>query len=167
MKLSDFNSLPKADAIQELIRCCGSQRWADAMADARPLADLAQLLERADRVWEGLTREDWLEAFRHHPRIGEQSLRAKFASTATWASQEQKGVQGASEAVLQGLLKGNEDYEKRFGHVFLICATGKSAQEMLASLQSRIAHDPETELRTAAGEQAKITRIRLERLLSE
>jgi 2-oxo-4-hydroxy-4-carboxy-5-ureidoimidazoline decarboxylase len=103
----------------------------------------------------------------HHPRIGDVSkLREKYKATATWSSQEQRGVQEASEEVLQGLADGNREYEARFGFIFLVCATGKSAGEMLALLRERMNNEPEAELRIAAGEQAKITRIRLEKLLT-
>jgi 2-oxo-4-hydroxy-4-carboxy-5-ureidoimidazoline decarboxylase len=109
---------------------------------------------------------DWREAFTHHPRIGDVSkLREKFASTATWSSQEQKGVSGASEETIQALAQGNRAYEEKFGFIFLVCATGKSAEEMLALLRERMPNDAAAELRIAAGEQAKITRIRLEKLL--
>jgi 2-oxo-4-hydroxy-4-carboxy-5-ureidoimidazoline decarboxylase len=166
LSLSEFNALNLDRAREELERCCGSSRWVEAMNHARPFSSIDELYSQADRIWNSLSREDWLEAFKHHPRIGEQGLRAKFASTASWAEQEQKGVTGASEETLQALLKGNEQYERSFGHVFLICATGKSAEEMLQSMRSRASNDASTELKVAAGEQAKITRIRLERMIS-
>lgn len=114
-----------------------------------------------------LESKDWLEAFTHHPRIGDvKNLRQKFASTAQWSQDEQKGVHGVPEDVIQALADGNARYEKKFGHIFLVCATGKSAQEMLALLQQRLHNTPETELRVAMQEQAKITRLRLEKLLN-
>jgi 2-oxo-4-hydroxy-4-carboxy-5-ureidoimidazoline decarboxylase len=169
MRLSELNSLPAPDAREALLRCCGSARWADRMLQARPFHDDQELLSRAEQAWWNLSREDWLEAFSHHPRIGGdvESLRKKFGSTAGWASDEQSGTRGASEATLQALSTGNTEYERRFGHVFLICATGKSADEMLQALQKRMPNDATTELKIAAGEQAKITALRLEKLLKD
>jgi 2-oxo-4-hydroxy-4-carboxy-5-ureidoimidazoline decarboxylase len=121
----------------------------------------------ADAIWLKLDRADWLEAFTHHPKIGDMdSLRAKFATTKEWAAGEQSGVNAANEEVLRGLADGNREYEQRFGHIFIVCATGKSAQEMLTLLRARLHNEADKELRIAAGEQAKITRIRLEKLLN-
>jgi 2-oxo-4-hydroxy-4-carboxy-5-ureidoimidazoline decarboxylase len=165
--LERLNKLLASEARAELMRCCGSSRWADAMVRARPFRDAEHLLSEAAWLWKQTGPEDWREAFTHHPRIGDVSqLRAKFAATASWSSQEQGGVQGADEAVLQGLAEGNAEYEKRFGFIFLVCATGKSAAEMLDLLRARLDNAPDEELRIAAEEQAKITRIRLEKLLA-
>ncbi len=167
MTLDELNRLTKEEAIAAFARCCGTRRWGERMAESRPFASPAALFDEADRIWSALGEADWREAFVHHPRIGGvDDLRKKFGSTAAWASGEQSGVQGASEEVLKGLADGNARYEKRYGHIFLVCATGKSAAEMLAILESRMNHSPEEELRIAAGEQAKITRIRLEKLLA-
>jgi 2-oxo-4-hydroxy-4-carboxy-5-ureidoimidazoline decarboxylase len=135
------------------------------MARLRPFDSETALLEAAERVWWGLSRLDWLEAFASHPRIGDVgALRARFTTTAAWSAGEQAGVAGAPERVLQELALGNDRYEARFGYLFIVCATGKTAEEMLALLQQRLAHDPDDEIRVAAAEQAKITRIRLERI---
>ena len=167
MNLDVFNRLSTDEAMRDLLRCCGSRRWAQAVAAQRPMANAALLFTAADEVWWKLDRADWLEAFTHHPKIGDiDSLRAKFASTKDWASGEQSGVNAAGEDVLRGLADGNRDYEKRFGYIFIVCATGKSAQEMLTLLKERLKNDADQELRIAAGEQAKITKIRLEKLLS-
>ncbi|HEY9855205.1 MAG TPA: 2-oxo-4-hydroxy-4-carboxy-5-ureidoimidazoline decarboxylase [Stenomitos sp.] len=167
MTLETFNQLEKQQAIEELMRCCGSMRWATIMASSRPFRSVQDLYEAADRVWESLTREDWLEAFGHHPRIGDvESLRTKFATTRAWASNEQAGAAVATEEVLAALAEGNRAYEERFGYLFIICATGKSADEMLALLRDRLGNDPHAELSVAAREQSKITRLRLEKLLS-
>ena len=141
------------------------------MTSARPFSNKAKLFETADRIWSSLAPPDWLEAFSCHPRIGKsEELGAKVASTQTtaqtWATEEQKSVRGAPENVIQSLAKENLAYEKRFGHVFLICATGKTAEEMLSLLRVRIQHTPEVELKIAAQEQNKITHIRLEKLLN-
>jgi 2-oxo-4-hydroxy-4-carboxy-5-ureidoimidazoline decarboxylase len=137
------------------------------MEGRRPFADAKALLASADEVWASLGPVDWKEAYAHHPRIGDkQALRERFAATRQWAAGEQAGVSGASESVLDALAEGNRDYESRFGHIFIVCATGKSAEEMLALLRARLGNDPKTEERIAAAEQAKITRIRLEKLLA-
>jgi 2-oxo-4-hydroxy-4-carboxy-5-ureidoimidazoline decarboxylase len=165
MNVELLNSLPPDAAWAALLRCCGSRRWADAMTARRPFASADEVFVTADEIWMGLDRADWLEAFAAHPRIGDlDSLRKKFASTADWAGGEQAGVAVAPEEVLQALARANLEYEKVFGHIFIVCATGKSALEMLADLARRFMLDPETELRIAAAEQAKITRLRLEKL---
>ena len=152
-----LNALGEDAARAALGRCCAAPRWVDAMLAARPFASDAALFDAAERVWWGLGREDWLEAFAGHPRIGERAGDA-------WARREQTGVSGAAQATRAALAAGNDTYERRFGHVFLICATGKSGDDMLRALQERLANDAATELRIAAAEQAKITRLRLERL---
>jgi 2-oxo-4-hydroxy-4-carboxy-5-ureidoimidazoline decarboxylase len=166
-RVSWLNALPAAEARAELLRCCGSSRWADAMLARRPFADAEALQAEGEAAWNGLLPADWLEAFRHHPRIGDkEALRARFAATRAWAEGEQSGALGASEDVLEALAEGNRAYEERFGYIFTVCATGKSADEMLAALRQRLGHEPEAEIRVAASEQAKITRIRLEKLLA-
>jgi 2-oxo-4-hydroxy-4-carboxy-5-ureidoimidazoline decarboxylase len=160
-----LNSLPPNAAHARLLRCCGSRRWADAMTARRPFASTEQLFAAADEIWTGLDRADRLKAFAAHPPIGDlDSLRKKFASTADWASGEQAGVAGAADDIITSLADGNRDYEAKFGYIFIICATGKSAVEMLAILRERLANAPDTELRIAAAEQAKIMRLRLEKL---
>ena len=166
---STLNGLSVEACRDVLLRCCGSTAWADAMVASRPFADPTAVLLRADEVWWTLNAAAWHEAFEHHPRIGDdpERLRKKFADTARWAGGEQAGVRGASEETLAALESGNADYEARFGHVFLICATGLTADQMLGALQRRLPHDPAHELRVAAGEQAKITRIRLDKLAAD
>jgi 2-oxo-4-hydroxy-4-carboxy-5-ureidoimidazoline decarboxylase len=165
--LERLNTEPAEAAQAELLRCCGCRKWANAVVARRPFEDPAALLHAADDVWAQTSEPEWREAMTHHPRIGDVSrLREKFAATATWSSQEQKGVGGASEETLHALAEGNRAYEARHGFIFLVCASGKSADEMLALLQSRMNNPSADELRIAAGEQAKITRIRLEKLLS-
>lgn len=147
---------------EELRRCCGSARWVERMAARQPFSGFDDLLKQADEVWWSLEPADWLEAFTHHPRIGDkEALRQK------WAAQEQAGAAKAPEAVLDALAEGNAAYETKYGHIFIVCATGKSAPEMLELLRARMNAQPADELRAAAGEQAKITRIRLEKLLKE
>ncbi|MFZ5467928.1 MAG: 2-oxo-4-hydroxy-4-carboxy-5-ureidoimidazoline decarboxylase [Myxococcota bacterium] len=167
MTLAQLNALTFEDAAAELQRCCGSRQWAEGVARARPFRDEEHLYTEAARRWEKAGPADWHEAFSHHPRIGDVSkLRERFAQTASWSSQEQQGVSAASEETLRELAEGNGAYEEKFGHLFLVCATGKSAAELLALLRERMNNAPDHELRVACAEQAKITRIRLEKLLS-
>jgi 2-oxo-4-hydroxy-4-carboxy-5-ureidoimidazoline decarboxylase len=166
--LKRLDALPKPEALAAFLRCCGSRRWAQAMASGRPYGDEAALQAAAERAFAPLARADWLEAFSRHPRIGERStLAARFASTAGWSVAEQGGVAGAGVEVLDALLQANRDYEARFGHIFIVCASGKGAEEMLALLRERLPNEPEAELEIAAAEQRKITAIRLKKLLSE
>jgi OHCU decarboxylase len=138
------------------------------MTRLRPFATEAELLEAADRVWWSLTAEDWLEAFRAHPRIGERKAQTEQGQrAAAWSAQEQAGASSAGADVSARIAEGNRVYEQRFGHIYIVKATGKTADQMLAILRERLANDAETELRVAAGEQAKITRLRLEKLLAE
>jgi allantoinase len=163
--LRRLNRARESDAFEALLRCCGARRWAERMTRHRPFPSERELLTAADEIWARLDPADWLEAFSAHPQIGDlDALRAKFASTAGWASAEQAGVSHTPEATLHALAAGNRDYEARFGYIFIICATGKTADEMLSTLLSRLAHDPEAELLVAAEEQAKITRLRLRKL---
>lgn len=168
MTLDALNAASDADARAALARCCGAARWIDAMVRARPFADRTALLVAAERVADTLERADWLEAFAHHPRIGDRAaLRARFATTAAWAADEQRGATAAEDDVLDALADGNRRYERRFGHIFIVCATGLNAADMLARLQARLGNDPARELQIAAGEQRAITRLRLFRLLEE
>jgi len=167
MNLDELNNSDAEAARPELIRCCGSGRWADNVLAGRPYSTKDDLFRASDKIWQGLDRADWLEAFSHHPKIGDvNSLREKFASTSTWAEGEQKGVQSADDSTLNGLAKGNSDYEKKFGYIFIVCATGKSAAEMLALLNARLPNGEGDEIMVAMQEQNKITRIRLEKLLA-
>ena len=166
LTLAEFNALDELRALDALERCCGAHRWVACMLAARPFASLEKVYAEADDIWSRLSKADYLEAFEHHPKIGDVSkLREKFASTAQWASGEQSGVNAASEETLAALAEGNHQYEERFGHIFIVCATGKSAGEMLELLQARLENAPDKELKIAAGEQAKITKIRLKKLL--
>jgi len=137
------------------------------MADARPFGTTTELFEKADSVWRSLGAQDWLEAFRAHPKIGEQKAAAtQSEETRAWSAQEQSGTHDASTTTMTALAEGNREYEKRFGFIFIVCATGKSSEEMLSMLKGRLQNDPETELRIAAEEQGKIMRLRLEKLLT-
>ena len=145
-----------------LRRCCGSRVWVDRMMARRPYGTADAMVMAAREVWLSLATADWLEAFAAHPRIGDRaSLAARFPDTAHLATSEQAGVAGAPADVLDALATGNAAYEARFGHIFIVCASGLSAEEMLEQLQARLGNDPQTELRIAAGEQLRITERRL------
>ena len=163
-----LNTLSEDEARRALLRCCGCRHWVEIMLGSRPFADDETLFRTADEAWTDLSREDWLEAFSHHPRIGERELETKApAATRKWSAQEQAGAAQAPEERLRALEEGNRAYEGRFGHVFLICASGLDADTMLAALRQRLGNDPETELHVAAAEHAKITRLRLVKLAEE
>lgn len=165
MNFSDFQVLPIEQAEEVLLLCCGSQNWANKMAQLRPFQSLEEVQNTAVRIWESLQVQEWLEAFAHHPRIGDrQALAARFASTRNWSANEQAGVAVAEEEVLDRLALGNEEYSRRFGYVFLVCATGKSALEMLNLLEARINNSPEEELQIAQQEQQKIMLLRLDKM---
>jgi OHCU decarboxylase len=137
------------------------------MLAMRPFPDLGTVLDTADKVWTRLEREDWLEAFRRHPAIGEKQAKAKQSAAARrWSAGEQSAAQKAPPEELEALATANREYQTKFGYVFLICATGKSSDEILKNLHERMSNDPEAELRIAAEEQRKITRLRLEKLLA-
>jgi 2-oxo-4-hydroxy-4-carboxy-5-ureidoimidazoline decarboxylase len=167
MTLSDLNALAPAARAEALATCCGAAAWVATLNAQFPFATPDALYEAAERTWHNLGEADWREAFAHHPKIGDMdALREKFASTATWAAGEQGAVKQASQATLDALAAGNEAYERKFGYIFIVCATGKSAAEMLALLQARLPHDPSQEIHVAMREQAKITRLRLQKLLA-
>jgi len=167
-ELNRLNSLSPAHAGAEYLKCCGSRRFASAMTAARPFANVDELLTKADSIWWSLSSEDWLEAFRAHPKIGEKKAAAAQSEEALqWSAQEQSGVNDAAATTMAALAAGNRDYEQRFGFIFIVCATGKSSEEMLAILQARLQNDAETEIAVAAEEQRKITRLRLEKLLQQ
>ena len=168
MTLDQLNTLPSAAAEAEFLKCCGSTHWAQAMIRARPFAALDDVLTEAERIWWSLSEADWLEAFRAHPKIGEKKAAiVQSAEAQKWSAQEQSGVAQASASTISELAERNREYEDRFGFIFIVCASGKSSEEMLAIINQRIGNNAETELRTAAAEQSKITRLRLEKLLSQ
>ena len=151
------------------MRCCGSGLWSKRVAEKRPFASIEQLKADSDAVWALCGEADYLEAFSHHPKIGDVSeLEKKFASTAKWSEGEQGSAVGTADArVLQALKEGNDAYDDKFGFIFIVCATGKSAAEMLALLNARLPNDQATELQNAAEEQRKITHLRLAKLFDE
>lgn len=166
MSLSHFlNGLDHNTLEPALTKCCAASRWVAEMANSRPFQSDQHALETAGVVWNALNRDDWLEAFAAHPKIGDlDSLRAKYANTGNWASSEQAGVAGGGESTLGQLSELNRDYERKFGYIFIVCATGKSADEMLSILKQRMVNEPDEEVLIAAAEQLKITKLRLEKL---
>lgn len=166
MTLHQLNILPGQQVIEELTKCCGSSTWVNNMLPFIPADDMVELLEDAEEQWYKCSETDWKEAFAHHPKIGDiESLTKKFASTAKWASGEQSGMNTASQEIIKALAEGNRLYEEKFGYIFIVCAAGKKAEEMLAILQSRLLNAPENELEIAAEEQNKITKLRIQKLL--
>ncbi len=164
--LARWNALPEMEAEEEILPCCGSQGWAQALVRMRPFGSAEELSAASDRVWWDLGHEDWEEAFRSHPRIGERKApSAATKQSAVWSRQEQDGVHAQDALTLAELARRNEEYEARFGRVFLVCATGKSAAEMLGILRSRLGNSAETELREAAEQQRQITQLRLRKWL--
>ena len=165
MSLEELNALPLEQAEARFRDCCAAEPWVQGMVKHRPYANADALLEQSRRQWPTLSEDDWLQAFEAHPKIGDVgSLRKKYASTKALASGEQSGARQAPEAILQRLKAGNDEYLKRFGFIFIVCATGKSAREMLELLEKRLPNTRDLEIDNAAREQAKITELRLEKL---
>ena len=164
--ISRINELSAAQAQAELLKCCGSTAWAKQMTEARPFSNSDEMSAKADEIWWSLTEEDWLEAFRAHPKIGEKKAAANQTEQAQqWSANEQSESQKAAATTKAALANGNREYEQSFGFIFIICATGKSADEILEALNARLKNDSKTEVRNAAEEQIKITRLRLGKLL--
>ncbi|MCF6361633.1 MAG: 2-oxo-4-hydroxy-4-carboxy-5-ureidoimidazoline decarboxylase [Cyclobacteriaceae bacterium] len=167
MTLEELNNLPFEQQTAEFTKCCGAHNWVNKMVASNPYTSANALLETADSEWLKCTEEDGLEAFTHHPKIGDvKSLAAKYGNTKDWASNEQKEVESASKEAIKKLAHLNKVYEDRFGFIFIVCATGKSAEEMLEILESRLDNDYNDEVKIAMGEQHKITVLRLKKLLS-
>jgi 2-oxo-4-hydroxy-4-carboxy-5-ureidoimidazoline decarboxylase len=162
--LAEWNRLPDADAQRELLTCCASPRWAATVTSGRPYGDAAAVLAAGQQALEGLDWTDVRAALDAHPRIGERM--AAQGREADWSRREQAGARAADAATAADLVEANKAYEERFGHVFLIFATGRSAGEMLAAARERLANDEPTERAVVRGELAKITKLRMERLLT-
>jgi 2-oxo-4-hydroxy-4-carboxy-5-ureidoimidazoline decarboxylase len=166
--LDRWNQLPAQEAAQQILPCCGSMAWARDLATRRPLPDETSLLAASCEIWNSLGEQDWVEAFSKHPRIGERKAPpVASAQSASWSAQEQQNVASAEEAVRQALAEANREYERRFGRVFIVCATGKGASEILDILRRRLQNDDATELRESAEEQRKITNLRLRKWLQQ
>ncbi len=168
MTLDEFNQLTDEQARAQLFSCCAAERWADAMLAQRPFASLHTLCEQAESIWQHLAEADYLQAFEAHPKIGDvSSLRDKYANTKAIAANEQSGAQQAPEETLQRLSELNHAYEEKFGFIFIVFATGKSAQQMLALLEQRIDNARDQEVANAAANQMQITDLRLKKLIQE
>jgi len=164
--LARWNRLSEEEAAQEIWACCGSAGWAHRVAARRPLQDAASLLAASDEIWLSLETPDWMEAFSKHPRIGERKAPAlASAPSAAWSAEEQRKVAAAGDSMQLAFAEGNREYERRFQRVFIVCASGKSAPEILGILRRRLQNDEATELQEAVEEQRKITNIRLEKWL--
>lgn len=169
--LAAWNAAGESAALEAMIACCGSTRWAAAMTALRPIVSMGALSEAADRVWSTMLEADWLEAFACHPRIGERKpvLTATHVSvrSSEWSRREQSSASAANELVLDELAEDNRHYEQRFGFTYIVCATGKSAAEMLTILKRRLGNNREAEMREAAEQQRQIMQIRLGKWLVE
>lgn len=159
MRLQALNAMVPDAADRAFLRCCGSTRWARAMTAARPFASAEAIVESADKIWDSLGAADWQEAFAAHPRIGEKGT--------GWSAEEQSLVRSGVGDVRARLSAANRDYEARFGYIFIVCATGRSAGELLTILEQRLRHDHDTELAIAGEEQRTITHLRIARLLDQ
>jgi len=158
LSIAELDRMPAAAAAELLTTCCGSKRWVTEMLSRRPFGSRETLTTSGETIWQQLTPADWVEAFRQHPRIGATDARGP-------AAEEQSGMDAASVATRAALVELNHEYEQRFGYIYIVCATGRSAEELLAAAQSRLLNPPGIELATAALEQQKITRLRLEKLV--
>jgi OHCU decarboxylase len=165
--LDAWNKADEATALEAMLAYCGARRWASAMVALRPIGSVIELSEAADKVWATMTEADWLEAFACHPRIGERKAAQASQRSAAWSRQEQSSVATAESTVLAELAEGNAQYERQFGFTYIVCATGKTAHEMLTILKRRLANDRAAELREAAEQQRQITQIRLGKWLVE
>ena len=158
LSLEELNALPAAEAATRLRACCGSSRWVERMVRARPFSSFEEMAQAADAAWAGTESGDWLEAFAAHPRIGDKADSA-------WSRAEQGTAARSSHSTRARIAELNEEYQRRFGHIYIVCATGKSGEEILDNLLARMANDRDTELRIAAREQHRITRLRLGKLI--
>jgi OHCU decarboxylase len=165
--LAAWNAASRAYALEAMLACCGARRWAEAMVEKRPMQNIVALSEEADRAWATMQEEDWIEAFACHPRIGEKARGHMATQSAVWSHQEQASASAAPALVMTTLAALNEMYEQRFGFTYIVCATGKSAEEMLAILKRRLDSDRALELREAAEQQRLILQIRLGKWLAQ
>ena len=166
MTIEALNALTPSEANEQFKLCCGASNWVEKMNQNRPFQDKNEVYQQAESIWFSLSSEDWLEAFTHHPKIGDiDSLRKKFHNTKSISKNEQSGVNDAEKSTLNDLAKSNQLYEDKFGFIFIVCATGKSSDEMLALIKMRLNNNAKIEMQNAAKEQNKITQLRLKTLL--
>ena len=167
MNLEELNQGDSEQACIELLKCCGSSQWTEKMLAARPYNSVSHLLELEGQIWSDLGEVDYLEAFAAHPKIGASKPPDNAKNTESWTSKEQAGMMSADEQTKLKLKTKNQKYAEKFGYIFIVCATGKSASEILELLRIRLENSPETELEIAAGEQMKITNLRLNKMLRD
>jgi OHCU decarboxylase len=168
LTVRELNALPRDRATELFRSCCGAERWVATMVERRPFVSTDAVLGQADDAWRSLDADDWREAFAHHPRIGERtSAVPQGVRAAAWSSREQAGIDGAAAGLHDALAAINQEYEQRFGYIYIVCASGKSAEELLSLARERLTNTPATELRVAAEEQRRITRLRLQQLFAE
>lgn len=161
-----LNTLTHDEAEAEFVQCCGATAWACGMSARRPFGGADDLLRAAEEAWQNLDEEDWLEAFSRHPQIGEGKAATEQTGTEKeWSEREQSGMGAADDATRRELEELNRAYAEKFGYIFIVCATGKSPAEVLAALRARLSNDPASEIASAAREQRRITKLRLEKLL--
>ena len=166
MTIETLNGLDSSEAAAQFNLCCGATNWIKIMNQSRPFQNKNEVYQQAESIWFSLSSEDWLEAFTHHPKIGDiDSLRKKFHNTKSISKNEQSGVNDAEKSTLNILAKSNQLYEDKFGFIFIVCATGKSSDEMLALIKMRLNNNAKIEMQNAAKEQNKITQLRLKTLL--
>ncbi|MEI9977891.1 MAG: 2-oxo-4-hydroxy-4-carboxy-5-ureidoimidazoline decarboxylase [Edaphobacter sp.] len=165
--LARWNALDPATAASEILPCCGSEAWAEALTAARPIADEPTLLQASTRIWHTLSEAAWQQAFDSHPRIGQQHAQHATEQSLRWSTQEQSKAATTTDTTKQALAEANHRYEEKFHRIFIVCATGKSSAEILAILESRMHNDPATELREAAEQQRQITELRLQKWLNK
>lgn len=163
--LSAWNAADPDVATAALLSCCAAERWAGALVAQRPFASEAAIIAAADEAWSTMEEDDWMQAFRAHPRIGERKVENATAQSKQWSADEQSAVDQALAEILAELASGNRKYEEQFGFTYIVCATRKSAEEMLQILRRRLNSDREAELREAAKQQRQITQIRLRKWL--
>jgi OHCU decarboxylase len=163
--LHAWNEIPEPQAFDALLSCCAARKWANRLTALRPFANEESLFGAADNVWESMRESDWMEAFRAHPRIGERKAVQASAQSSEWSKEEQASVGNAQIDILAELAAGNRRYEELFGFTYIVCATGKSAEDMLSILQRRLANGRDSELKEAAEQQRQILQIRLRRWL--
>ena len=165
MILAELNQGDREQTRIELLKCCGSSKWVNNILAARPFSSVDQFHVQAEKIWLKLGKDDYLEAFAAHPKIGESKVPKKAKNTEKWTRNEQAGMRNSPDPVKLELKKQNRKYEKKFGYIFIVCATGKSAEEMLDLLQQRLENIPMIEINIAAWEQNKITKLRLNNML--
>ncbi|MDP9040273.1 MAG: 2-oxo-4-hydroxy-4-carboxy-5-ureidoimidazoline decarboxylase [Acidobacteriota bacterium] len=163
--LERWNAAEAKAAAREVLPCCGSQAWAEALAARKPLAGADEVFAASDAIWQNLGEDDWRQAFDSHPRIGQRHARSATGESLAWSGDEQRAAMTQEQAAREALAEANREYEARFGRIFIICATGKSAEEIVRRCRQRMSNDAATEMLESAEQQRQITQLRLRRWL--